>query len=177
MRSQHVGDPDERQTDDGGRVDALHAREQRNTESFAFEAAGAVERRLRVDISLDLGLQKFAEHAARVIHVLRPHARFDADDRDGCVEGHRVSRETTELCDLCGSVARFAEWLLAECANLVGADDERVRFAFGDGAGLGECEARGEGPWRLTRQVRLVDVGRAALERQPEAGEQFAPIA
>ena len=159
MRSQHVGDPDERQADDGGRIDALHACEQGDAESFAFEAAGAIERGLRRDVSLDLRSQKLAEHAARVVHVLRPQARLDADDGDRRVKGHGVTGEAAELGDLCRGVTGFAERLIAEGANLIRADHECAGFAFGDRAGFGECEACGERARRLARQRGFVDLG------------------
>ena len=86
-RPQAACQPDQRQADDRRRIVTVHALEQTDAETLAFEPARAVGRRLGGHIGGDLGARESSELAMGLIDVLLPQARFDADHGDGGEEG------------------------------------------------------------------------------------------
>jgi len=175
--AQGLRDPDQGQADEGGGVAALHALEQRNPESFALEAAGAVVRGFARDIIFDLEATEPAEYAARFVAVTLPESRLDADNGYGGMEGDHLPGEALEHGDLCRPAARLAKALLLESADLVRADDEGAGLLFGDRARLGQGESLGKRCGGLTRVPGLIDLGTAALEDKLQSAEQFPAIA
>ncbi len=86
----------------------------------------------------------------------------------------RLALSRLELRERDIVAAGLAKQPAVERSGLVGADHDRV--ACRDARGLRGREALGHALGRLTRERGLVGHGRANLERQPEPGEQLAPI-
>ena len=74
-------------------------------------------------------------------------------------------------------VARLAERFAGKIGHLVGADHHRFGKTGGNGMGLFQCQALGEGARRFALQRAFVDFGRMHVEGQAQAGEQFAAVA
>ena len=92
--------------------------------------------------------------------------------------------KTTVLPDSAVSCATACSWsrglptsAALAVGDLVRADDERVRELRGDAAGLGFGEPQRRCRGRFARQRRFVGCRRRHRERQPELGQQRAPVA
>jgi len=65
-----------------------------------------------------------------------------------------------------GVVARFADLLVVERGDLVGADDDATGQLGGDRGGFFTRQPQRRGAWRLAGKGRFVDVGHGHVERQ-----------
>src|SRR5215469_9267049 len=95
--TQRRGEPDEWQPDERGRVAALDAFEQRDTERFQTEATGAVEWPLARHIALDLLGTQLAKHDRGGVDVREVQSTTAPPQRAGRIKERRPAAERCEL--------------------------------------------------------------------------------
>src|SRR5215469_7182097 len=91
--TQRRGEPDEWQPDERGRVAALDAFEQRDTERFRTETAGAIKGLLARYIALDLIATQLAKHDGSRVDVREMQSAMATEDRAGRVKECRPAIE------------------------------------------------------------------------------------
>src|SRR5690606_18323102 len=167
--------PDQRQADQSRRVAAPDRGKEDDAEPFGPEAAGAVVRLLEPEVAVE----RVAVEAGEIdlSHVHGPVCRAVAavDDGGGGVEHDGAAAAGEQLLERSAVISGLAQDPAAERRDLIGADHERRRPARG-GLGLRGGEPRRGGLGGLAGRDLLVDVRRAGLERQPQAGEQLCPV-
>ena len=173
---QRAGEPDEWQPDERGRVAALDALEQRDTERFRTEPAGAIERPLACHVALDLSATQPAKHRGGRVDMREVHRATATEHRARRVEERGPAAERCELLAAARRITGLLEQLSGARGNLVGADHDRLRMGARNRASLLEREAEGPVRGRLAREMRLTHTGRERIEGQTEPCEKLASV-
>src|SRR5579863_4852206 len=174
--AQRAREPDERQADEGRRILALDAVEESDTQGLGLEAAGAIERPLARDVTIDLTRRQRPEDHGGGVDVSQMLARACAEQHAGGVEMRGVAGEARELRAAAWAIARLVEKLTATVRHLVAADHERLRLAGAHGLRLGGREAQRTIGRGFPGKVLLADPGRHHLEVECEAREELSAV-
>lgn len=153
------GNPDDRKADQGGGILRLDRMQERGTEAFAPESAGAVEGTVDLDIALDLVLPELPETDAREIDVLENGVRPVVEQDDRRVKFHGLPAARAELLPAASGIA----WLVMDLAttdrDLVGAENPGPGRPRCDGRGFRVGQAERARAWRLAGDGHLIDAG------------------
>ncbi|MNN62696.1 hypothetical protein D3C81_1780220 [compost metagenome] len=154
----------------------MGALEQAHTQPFGLEAACAIERLLRLHVAL---------HALPVQFPHRYGKRHAIDLALPCggvqqchpgQEGDVLSAGLQQLFAGALETVRFAQNLLAQYRDLIGAYDQVLRMAAGQCLGLLPGQASHQLCGGFVSEPPLVQVGACPGEGQAQAREQFAPV-
>jgi 4-amino-4-deoxy-L-arabinose transferase-like glycosyltransferase len=174
--AQRLGQVDQRQADERGRVAGVDGFEQADAQAFALEAAGAIVGLLGVEVALDLGRVQAPEHDFGAIAEMEGAAGVLAQQAGGRMEHHAAARGGGQLVGGPFEAARLAQDLAVDLGDLVRADHPGLRRAPGDGLALGRGEALRERGRRLADVRGLVDIGARHVEGDAQALQQLAPV-
>ena len=172
FRREQVDQADQRQADQGRRIIAGDAREQRDPEPFRLDRAGAVERLFSVEVCLERGVFEMAKAADDVDQRVPAYAGTRIEQRHCGMKDDRMPTHRLKKLEGVAGIARLAHGLAAKFGHLVGTDDQGVRMLRRDRARLRlrepDCCLRRPLAWDRC----FVDLGSDDGERQPEAFQQ-----
>src|SRR5690242_3104694 len=176
-RAQRGSEPDPRQADEGGRVAAFDAFEQRDTERFGPEASCTIERPLALDVALDLRSAEFSKHHRSGIDMRQMHLAGATKQSTCAVEERGTSAECLELLARPCGIPGLIEEAVAAGGNLVSSDDGCLRTRLRPCTRFLERESHGSVGRGFAGSVRLAHARGARLERHCEPAEKLASIA
>ncbi|MNG05844.1 hypothetical protein D3C84_890570 [compost metagenome] len=152
------------------------ALEQADAQTFGLEAAGAVVRLFSAQVALDARQVQFTHvHCERHAVDLAVAGSAIEQGKAG-KEGDMVAAGGEQLLASSFEGVRLAENLFAEHGDLVGADDQVLGVAGGQGLGFLPGQALDQLNGRLFGQALFVNIRGGPAEGQAQAFKQFAPV-